>query len=178
MINIYQSFNNSILAAYKQSPNKKRRLFTKIRESTAYLLIQSCNSFQISQGIFLQIHVFYFQVKTFVSKAYNQLSIFHAIFEDFLRHWSQSSDEKSKIVKKVKEMVNEIAKLKRQMPIPAVSYGVLLTQLFSIGYLLQKLKLQSVCESILLAKLGIFFFFFLIAVISVVVWLNFHETGK
>lgn len=55
-----------------------------------------------------------------VSKAFKQLSIFHAIFEDLLGHLNQTN-EKHKIVKKIEAMNRKVKELKRRARIAAVS---------------------------------------------------------
>ncbi|XP_073243859.1 uncharacterized protein [Porites lutea] len=51
-------------------------------------------------------------VRLFVPKAFKQLSIFYAIFEDILSHLNQTNEE-HKIVKKIEAMNRKIKELKR-----------------------------------------------------------------
>ena len=55
-----------------------------------------------------------------VSKAFKQLSIFHAIFEDLFGHLVQIN-EKHKIVNKTEAMNKKVKELKRLARIAAVS---------------------------------------------------------
>ncbi|KAJ7339341.1 hypothetical protein OS493_005734 [Desmophyllum pertusum] len=54
-------------------------------------------------------------LNTFVTKAYKQLAIFHAIFQDILFQCSRSQEEKREIVKKFKIIVDSIDRLKTYM---------------------------------------------------------------
>lgn len=65
--------------------------------------------------IVICIFCFFFQLNTFVSKAYKQLSIFHSIFQHILTQWSKSQEEKESMVKKLEVIVNSTERLKRHM---------------------------------------------------------------
>ena len=79
---------------------------------------------------------YYFQVQLFVPKAFKQLSIFHAIFEDILSHLNQTNEE-HKIVKKIEAMNGKIDKLKRLARSSTVSD--------SFVAILAKFHMSSVC---------------------------------
>jgi len=86
--------------------------FASLHCSFLFFSVTSWHSCYRHCVVICNFWLFFFQLSTFVSKAYTQLSTFHAIFKDILTQWSKSHEEKELMVEKLRIIVNNTRKLK------------------------------------------------------------------